>query len=134
MKISRVGFTRCSGCLSHVKVHKASTCPFCGEELREAATIGGQTMEALRGSRAALVAMGLAGGVTFAVACGEPDPKPDPNNEPINVQPEYGVFDPDSGVNSNPNQKPGPDMGGEPDAGEPINVQPEYGVFDPDAG
>jgi len=136
MKISRLGLARCPDCLSHVKVADDDVCPFCGAEMADAETIGSQTMEKLRSSRAALVAMGLAGGVSFTVACGEPDPKPDNNDVPVNAQPEYGVFDPDASANNQNNTDP--DMGtadtGEEDMSGPINVQPEYGVFDPDAG
>lgn len=133
MKISRLGLARCPDCLSHVKVAEDAVCPFCGAEMADAETIGSQAMEKLRSSRAALIAMGLAGGVSFTVACGEPDPKPDNNDVPVNAQPEYGVFDPDAGANNDT-----ADMGtvdaAEQDMSEPINVQPEYGVFDPDAG
>lgn len=123
MRISRVGYTRCAGCLSHVKVTNGTTeCPFCGDELKSTDVLGG-TMSKLRSSRATLIAMGLAGGVTFAVACGEGENdkqgpandmgqaeedmyyEPDPGND-------YGGFDPyDEGY-----YEPETDMGSE-DAG-----------------
>lgn len=107
MKISRVGYTRCPGCLSHVKVTSATACPFCGDELRAAETIGDATMELLRGSRTALLALGLAGGISFAIACGDGEPKsPAPNNQGNTIDPsftpDYGTFDPE------PNQDWGP--------------------------
>lgn len=138
MKISRVGYARCPGCLCHVKVTDGTTdCPFCGDELRHEETIGSAAMEKLRNSRSALLAMGLAGGVTFAVACGEPEPKPEPDNnptsnEPNNIDPQndYGGFDP--GDNNPTGTNGQADMGveNEEDLGfvDPGN---DYGGFDP---
>lgn len=133
MKISHVGYARCPGCLRHVKVEVSSNvCPFCGDELRDTRTIGAGAMEKIRSSRASLIAMGLAGGVTFAVACGDPSPKPHPepptnNTTPIDPGNDYGGFDP-------VNIDPGPDAGAEPDVSDFEEITPDYGGFDPDGG
>lgn len=136
MKISRVGYARCPGCLCHVKVVGDSTeCPFCGDELREMNTIGTGAMEKIRSSRTALIAMGLAGGVTFAVACGDPSPKPNPEpNNTTNIDPgnDYGGFDPENNRPTDPQEdmgvEPEPEPDPEPDPGN------DYGGFDPDDG
>ena len=82
-------------------------------------------MEKLRTSRSALIAMGLAGGVTFAVACGDPEPKPNPPNNTTNIDPgnDYGGFDPNNTTNLDPNVDPNLDP----------NIDPgnDYGGFDP---
>lgn len=122
MKISRVGYARCSSCLSHVRIAEDSACPFCGDEIKEASTIGENAMQKLRSSRSALIAMGLAGGLTFAVACGEADPK-----EPTN---------PNNTTSSNSTNGDS-DMGDGVDMNEedpfPNNVTADYGLFDPGA-
>lgn len=111
MRISRAGYTACPGCLSHVKVEPTMACPFCGEQLRDKETLGATTMERLRGSRTALLALGLAGGVAFAIACGDAEPKdPAPNskNNENNANslnngtpvPVYGTFNLDNGPSS----------------------------------
>ena len=121
MKTSRKGYGRCSGCLRHIKVAKAAhECPFCGESLapEDPDVLGAAAMEKLRGSRSALIAMGLAGGVSLSIACGDPDPKPTPDNSTTtpnnttNIDPgnDYGGFDPGN-IGTN-NIDPGNDYGG----------------------
>lgn len=134
---------RCPHCLRHIRIKRNESCPFCDHEVSPDSVLGKQVHRLLAETRTGALALTLAGGLSFVVACDDADEPSNNTNQEADTdswynasQNDYGGGDyyPNNDVGDSTEDLDAGDAGAHGDAGDAGDDSGDVGADSGDAG